>query len=57
MKETISKSDYDEDNKIAEIFYYKNLKKGFEPSDEFEDWPVGEMAFFAMTTQPREKYV
>ena len=53
MKETISKSDYDEDNKIAEISYYKNLTRGFEPSDEFEDWPVEEeKAFFAMTTQP-----
>ena len=53
MKETISKSDYIEDNKIAETSYYKNLKKGFEPSDEFEDWPVEEEnAFFAMTTQP-----
>jgi len=30
MKEKISKSDYDEDNKIAEISYYKNLKRGFE---------------------------
>ena len=57
MKEKISKSDYDEDNKIAEISYYKNLTRGFEPSDEFEDWPVEEMAFFAMTTQPRVKYV
>ena len=53
MKQIISKSDYDEDNKIAEISYYKNLTRGFEPSDEFEDWPVEEeMAFFAMTTQP-----
>jgi hypothetical protein len=53
MKETISKSDYIEDNKIAETSYYKNLKKGFEPSDEFEDWPVEEeKAFFAITTQP-----
>jgi hypothetical protein len=52
MKETISKSDYDEDNKIAEISYYKNLTRGFEPSDELEDWPAEEMAFFAMTTQP-----
>ena len=51
MKEKISKSDYDEDNKIAEISYYKNLKRGFEPSDELEDWPIEEMAFFAITTQ------
>ena len=27
MKETISKSDCIEDNKIAETSYYKNLKK------------------------------
>ena len=52
MKEKISKSDNDKDNKIAEISYYKNLKRGFEPSDEFEDWPVEEMAFFTITTQP-----
>jgi hypothetical protein len=52
MKETISNSDYDEDNKIAEISYYKNLKREFEPSDELEDWPAEEMAFFAMTIQP-----
>jgi hypothetical protein len=52
MKETISKSDYDEDNKIAEISYYRNLKRGFEPSDELEDWPTEEMAFFTITTQP-----
>ena len=51
MKEKISKYDYDEGNKITEISYYKNLKRAFEPSDEFEDWPVEEMEFFAMTTQ------
>jgi hypothetical protein len=51
MKETISKSDYDEDNKIAEISYYKNLKRGFEPSDELEDWLTEEMAFFTITNQ------
>ena len=52
MKETISKSDYDEDNKITEITYYRNLKGGFEPSDELEDWPVEETGFFTITTQP-----
>ena len=52
MKEKISKSDNDKDNKMAEIAYYKKLTSGFEPSDELEDWPVEEMAFFAMTTQP-----
>ena len=52
MKEKISKSDYDEDNKMAEIAYYKNLTRVFEPSDELEDWPTEEMAFFTITTQP-----
>jgi hypothetical protein len=42
MKETISKSDYIENSKIAELSYFKNLKKEVEPSDEFEDWPVEE---------------
>ena len=51
MKEKISKSNYDEDNKIAEISYYRNLKSGFEPSDELEDWPVEEMESCLLTTR------